>query len=237
MKEEKEIQTKVGKRTDYEFKESFLESGRISLKKAFWLGIESLGNDPLLLLIRYLPGPLGIKMRQIYYKRRLGYMGKGVIIDPGVELLPPKNIYIDNFSYIGSGTRIYSPEGYVHIGKRCHITGWILGHGGVEIDNYVGCGGKIISISDSHDGGHRMSGPMIPLAQRNLKKGKITIEKDAFIGQESMVMPGVTVGEGAVIGPFSYVFRNIKPWTIVLGNPARKIGEREKVRFPDPDSD
>jgi acetyltransferase-like isoleucine patch superfamily enzyme len=52
-----------------------------------------------------------------------------------------------------------------------------------------------------------------------------------------MVMPGVTVGEGAVIGPFSYVFRNIKPWTIVLGNPARKIGEREKVRFPDPDSD
>ena len=82
-----------------------------------------------------------------------------------------------------------------------------------------------------------MSGPMIPLAQRNLKKGKITIEKDAFIGQESMVMPGVTVGEGAVIGPFSYVFRNIKPWTIVLGNPARKIGEREKVKFPDPDTD
>jgi len=45
-------------------------------------------------------------------------------------------------------------------------------------------------------------------------------------------MPGITIGEGAVVGPHSLVVKNVKPWTVVIGNPAREIGEREKVRFP-----
>ena len=53
-----------------------------------------------------------------------------------------------------------------------------------------------------------MSGPMVPTEQRNLRYGKVTIEDDAFIGQYSIVMPGVTIGEGAVIGPHSLVVKN-----------------------------
>lgn len=41
-------------------------------------------------------------------------------------------------------------------------------------------------------------------------------------------MPGVTIGEGAVVGANSLVDHNLKPWTIYFGNLARKIGEREK---------
>jgi len=77
-----------------------------------------------------------------------------------------------------------------------------------------------------------MVGPMVPSEQRNLRYGKIIIEDDAFIGQYSIIMPGITIGEGAVVGPHSLVVKNVKPWTVVIGNPAREIGEREKVRFP-----
>lgn len=225
----------MGKRRNGAIKEGYLASGKLPFGAAIKLATESVVRDPILLIVRYMPGPFGLKLRQIYYHNKLGYMGQGVMIDPGVEISDPRNVYLDNFCYLGSNTRIYCPEGYVKIGKRCHITGWILGHGGVEIGDYVGSGGRILSISDTHDGGYRVSGPMIPLEQRNLKRGKITIGKDAFIGQDSMIMPGVEIGEGAIVGPFSYVFRKVKPWTIVLGNPAIKIANRERLKFGDLD--
>lgn len=223
----------IGQRKDGQLKEDFLITGKLPPSVLLRKGIYSIVFDPILMIVRYMPGPFGFKLRQWYYKNKLGYMGKGVIIDPGVEFSTPSNVYLDDFCYIGRLTSIYSPEGYVKIGKRCHISGWILGHGGVEIGDYVGSGGRILSITDSHDGGFRMSGPMIPLEQRHLKKGKITIGKDAFIGQDSMIMPGVSIGEGAIVGPFSYVFRKVAPWTVVIGNPARTISSREKVKFSD----
>jgi Acetyltransferase (isoleucine patch superfamily) len=225
----------MGVRKEGKLKEDFLQTGRLPIGVLLRKGIASLVLDPVLLVVRYMPGPLGFQMRKWYYKNKLGYMGKGVMIDPGVDFSTPSNIYLDDFCYIGRNTSIYCPEGYVKIGKRCHISGWILGHGGVEIGDYVGSGGRILSITDSHDGGYRMSGPMVPIDQRHLKKGKIFIGKDAFIGQDSMIMPGVTIGEGAVVGPFSYVFRKVAPWTVVVGNPARVINVREPVKFGDID--
>ena len=224
---------RYGKRKNKDLSDSYIKNGKIPIKKAVPLAIQSLIHDPLLLIIQYMPGPLGFKLRQIYYHSKLGYMGKGVLIDPGVYISHPRNLYLDDFCYIGSLTQIYCPEGYVKIGKRCHIKGWILGHGGVIIEDYVGSAGKILSITDSHYGGYRMSGPMIPLEQRNLKRGKIIIKKDAFIGQDAIIMPGVTVGEGAIIGPFCFITNNVKPWHVMFGTPPRIIGIREKVKFKD----
>ena len=80
-----------------------------------------------------------------------------------------------------------------------------------------------------------MAGSMIPMEQRNLRRGKIVVEKDAFISRQTVIMPGVTIGEGAVVAPFSTVVGRVKPWTVVSGTPARRIGMRDEVKFPDPD--
>ena len=228
---------RLGKRSDAEVtaRSTYLGSGRVPLGYMLTHGLESLVNDPLLLMIRYMPGLMGFKLRQIYYKNKLGMMGKGVLFDPDVIIGMPKNVYLDDFCYLGKGTQIYAPEGYIKIGKRCHVGSWILGHGGVEIGDYCAVGGSILSVTDSHQGGARMSGPMVPMEQRNLKYGKITIEDDAFIGQHSMIMPGVTIGEGAIVGPYSMVIRNVKPWTVVMGSPARFVDTREKVKYSRPD--
>lgn len=216
-------------------KEMYLREGKVPFKYAVSKGIISLFRDPILLFILYLPGPIGLKLRQLWYKSKVAFMGKGVVVEPNVHIPTLENLHLADFCYLGWGLQIYAPEGFVKIGKRCHITGRILGHGGVEIGDYVGCGGTLLSITDSHQGGSRMCGPMVPNEQRNLKLGKIIIQKDAFIGQHSIVMPGVTVGEGAVVAPFSLVVRNVRPWTVVSGVPAVKISDRERVRFPDPD--
>jgi len=55
------------------------------------------------------------------------------------------------------------------------------------------------------------------------RKGKIIIENGVMIGMNSTLMPGITVGEGAIIGAKSLVIKDVPPWTIVGGNPARVI--------------
>lgn len=228
----------LGKRKeeDVRMRDEFLHTGKVPLGLLIKKGIKSLFTDPWLTYIKYLTGPIGFKVRQWYWKNKLGYMGKGVVIDPDVEFYSPENIYIDDFSYIGKGAKLVANEGYIKIGKRCHLVSWIIGYAGVEIGNCVAIGDSaILSASDSHQGGYRMAGSMIPMEQRRIRHGKIVIGDDAFVGHFCMVLPGVTIGEGAIVAPHSLVVNNIEPWTVVKGSPAVPFSKRKKVKFPPPD--
>lgn len=57
------------------------------------------------------------------------------------------------------------------------------------------------------------------------KLGKIHIGKGCMIGMETMIMPGVTIGDGAIVGAFSLVSKNIPSWTIAIGRPAKVVKE------------
>lgn len=61
------------------------------------------------------------------------------------------------------------------------------------------------------------------------RKGDIVVGNDVWIGRESIVMPGVKIGDGAIIAAFSVVVKDVLPYTIVGGNPATYI----KTRFDD----
>jgi putative colanic acid biosynthesis acetyltransferase WcaF len=61
----------------------------------------------------------------------------------------------------------------------------------------------------------------------NLITKKITIEKNVFIGARAFVMPGITIGENAIVGACSVVTKNVKPYFVVVGNPAKFIKNRE----------
>jgi putative colanic acid biosynthesis acetyltransferase WcaF len=57
----------------------------------------------------------------------------------------------------------------------------------------------------------------------------IVIMEHAWIAADAFIGPGVTIGEGAVVGARATVFKNVPPWTIVGGNPARVIRERSRA--------
>ena len=56
--------------------------------------------------------------------------------------------------------------------------------------------------------------------------GDVVIGDRVWIGYRAIVLPGVTIGEGAVIGAGAVVAKNVEPYAIMVGNPARKVGER-----------
>jgi maltose O-acetyltransferase len=56
-----------------------------------------------------------------------------------------------------------------------------------------------------------------------IKAGPIRIEADAWIGAGAVILPGVTIGRGAVVGALSVVARDVEPFHVVAGQPARTI--------------
>lgn len=72
------------------------------------------------------------------------------------------------------------------------------------------------------NGTHDLSDKRLPLLV-----GDMCIDDDVFIGAKAIVLPGVLLKEGCVIGAGSVVTRDVEPWTIVAGNPARYIKRRE----------
>lgn len=76
-------------------------------------------------------------------------------------------------------------------------------------------------------GSHDFSHPNMPLVT-----GKITIGADCFIGARAFVMPGVTIGDGAVVGAMSVVTKDVEAWTYNVGNPCREKRKRAKPQSP-----
>ena len=71
---------------------------------------------------------------------------------------------------------------------------------------------------------HDVTSPLNPLIT-----APIVIEDQAWIGAKAYVGMGVTIGQGAVVGATASVYKNVEPWTIVGGNPAKFIKKREIV--------
>lgn len=81
-------------------------------------------------------------------------------------------------------------------------------------------------------GGHLCAGTHdIENVDFQLRARPILIGRRAWIAAEAFVGPGVTIGEGAVLGARACAMRDIEAWAVCTGNPAEKIRER-RVRFP-----
>ena len=131
---------------------------------------------------------------------------------------------------------------------------WILKRIGCHVGKNVFIGDYVrIDLNHANliyieDYAHITSGCRLLCHQRNLKNyhigdnasklgyrlGEIHIGKGVMIGMDSMIMPGVTIGDGAIIGAHSLVTKDIPAYTIALGNPARVIKEISQKDIKNP---
>jgi acetyltransferase-like isoleucine patch superfamily enzyme len=165
-------------------------------------------------------------------KKLLRSCGNNVTIYPLAKIIKPEvidvgsNSMIDDFSFIYGGKTI-------KIGRYVHIESFvsIIGGGELIIDDYsvLATGARILTGTDTYHGGKRMS-TALPEKERNVVRGKIIIEKDGFVGANCVVHPNVIIGEGAIIGSNSLVLKDVEPWSINVGSPSHKIGERPKIK-------
>lgn len=162
-------------------------------------------------------------------------LGKAVKIYPLAKIVKPEVIEIGDYSMIDDFTFIYGGKG-IKIGRYVHIASFvsIVGGGELFVEDYadIACGARILTGTDTYHGGARMT-TALPEDQRNVRRAKVIISKDAFVGTNAVVHPGVTIGEGAVIGSCSLVLKDCEPWTIYAGVPCKPIGKRPRVTRPD----
>ena len=152
----------------------------------------------------------------------IGY-DKEIYVKP---TLKNPNIFVGDFTYIADSdfechvTHLYEWNGdKLIIGKFCQIAD------GVEFvmngaNHQMNC---VTTYPFYTQRGWRMNPPDktdLPL------KGNTVIGNDVWIGQNAVILPGVHIGDGAIIGANSVVGSDIAPYSIVVGNPARLVRKR-----------
>jgi len=133
-----------------------------------------------------------------------------------------KNIIIDDFVFIYAKKKI-------DIGNYVHIATFVSIAGGSELVledfSCISHGCRILmGTDDFKDWGFGNS--TIDEKFRNTRRAPVHIGKFCIVGANSVVLPGVTIGEGAMVGACSVVTRDLDPWGTYIGN--NKIGERNK---------
>ena len=128
------------------------------------------------------------------------------------------NIKIGNSSYIHRHCRFFH-VGKVTIGNNSTINFgcYLDNRRGIYIGNNVG----IAHDTKIYTLGHDFNDPHF-----QTKGAPVIINDNVFIFSNSLIMPGVTLGEGAIILAGSVVTKNVDPWTVVGGNPATPIKKR-----------
>lgn len=164
---------------------------------------------------------------------KLKYLGPNVLIYEMAKLVNPQVIeigegtQIDDFTFINGGMGIC-------LGRFNHVCSFVSIVGGGELitADYVGfaAGCRILTGTHQQGDGKRMIS-RVPIEQQDILRGRVVLERDVFIGSNAIVYPNVTIGEGAMIGAGSLVNRDVEPWTINIGFPIRRVGERPRVPF------
>jgi galactoside O-acetyltransferase len=162
-------------------------------------------------------------------KDKLRSCGEGVKIYPMAKIALPHVVDLGNHCRIGDFAFIFAGEG-VEIGEYSDVQPHtiIWGGGLTIIGNRVSTGPGTVFLSAvySHAKGLKMVDGLGEGATKVIG-GKLVVGDDVYIGARSIIMP-ITIGEGAVIGAGSFVNKDVEPWGIYVGSPARKIGERPR---------
>lgn len=143
-----------------------------------------------------------------YVPQNFAIFEEGARIENGVQLFYPERMIIKQGAIIHRGTRVNARGGF-HLGR----------YSGISYD----C--TIMTVD------HRiLKAKSIPFDNRAILK-PVYISDFVMIGAHVYITPGIKIGEGAVIGMGSVVNRDVKPLSIVMGNPATVIGFRDKDRY------
>jgi acetyltransferase-like isoleucine patch superfamily enzyme len=158
-----------------------------------------------------------------------GHYGRNVYIHPGVRIVRPRFISIGDHVTIGTDTDIYvhpidrdSKELIIQIGHHVHI----------GRNNIIGARKSVIFEENVLIGPHVMVGDHshhyedldIPIQlQEATEAGPVRIERDSWIGANVLILPHVTIGRHSVVGANSVVNRDIAPYSVAVGVPARVI--------------
>lgn len=161
-------------------------------------------------------------------------MGEDVRISPQAVIKNRNLVYLGSHIAIEGFTVITTAADigdYVHISYHVTVLGGANAHLTMEFNSHLAAGARLICAGDEHRGVGLVS-PVVPSEYRdNIISKPIVLRAMATVGTNAVIMPGVEIGEGAVVGANSFVSHDIPAWEVWAGTPARKIKDRPFERM------
>ena len=161
------------------------------------------------------------RLRGALYALRHGCKVK--IIGRGVILDSPFAVFLAKGSSLRSGVKINTgAKGYCHIGRNSHVShnSVLAAAGGISIGEECGISAGVLIYTLTYD---RSEG--LPLDQSPTRFAPVQIGDRVHIGMGARILPGVSIGNDAVIGAGAVVTKDVPEGATVVGVPAARIGQ------------
>lgn len=180
--------------------------------KRLWWNARMEARILVLWFVAIVPGSLGGWLRVMAMRRFLKRLGKHTVIQAGLRITNPEKVSVGSHCNFAQGV-------------------FITGGGGVEIGDWVGFGPEVKVWSVNH----RFEDADQPWLLQGWDRKPVRIEDDVWLGASVFVMPGVTIGKGAIVSACAVVTKSIPAYAIVAGNPSRVVGWRKRpAGLPEP---
>lgn len=158
-------------------------------------------------------------------------LGRNVRVAKNNTMVGVENISIGDHVRIDGYCGLIASGGRLDIGSYVHIGGWsYLSAGqGIRLDDFSGLsqGVRIYSRTDDYSGKH-LTNPTVPAKYTGGVGGEVVLGRHVILGSGTVVLPRVTVGEGASVGALSLVTKNLEAWGVYFGCPVRRLKSRSK---------
>jgi galactoside O-acetyltransferase len=175
------------------------------------------------IFITNLPGRIGKWIRAFYWARFLA-KSRDLNLAPGCTIIAPGNISMgENVGILRNCYLDAGNNGKIEIGNRVGMNSGTLvdaaDFGVITIGNDVLLGPNVVIRASNH----RYKERAVPINLQGHNAGKILIQDDVWIGAGCVILPDVTIGKGAVVGAGAVVTKDVPPYALAGGVPARVI--------------
>lgn len=156
-------------------------------------------------------------------------LGERVLISRDAKIFSPETISIGNNVLIDAFTIMNGDiviGNHVHISSHCEV--YSSENSQIVFGDYCGISSHVSFYSQTDDyNGPYMNNPTVPPRYRCISEQSVILEKHVLIATQSVVLPGVRVGEGCSFGACSLINKSTPPGGVYVGAPCRRIHERD----------
>jgi len=172
---------------------------------------------------RLLPGKSGVYFRKALYSYFWGH--RSFIIPENVTISGFRNIKVGQNLRLCPDVKVFCSNGKLIFGNNffANYNCFFSSEGAlISFGNNCQLGPNVTIINRNHNYDDRNT----PIIEQGYNSKDILIGNDVWIGANTVILPGVRIGDGAVIGAGSIVSRDVEPYSVIACNPAAKIKDR-----------